>query len=94
MNVQYARDNDSTGDKGLAEHALFQGNPSARRWDQIDAAKRIGWHRLVRLDCDIADGLEQYWLGVVLTVFVSCAAVDIDSVHVAAVRIPAKQGPT
>lgn len=29
----------------------------------------------------------------ILTVFVSCAAVDIDSVHVAAVRIPAKQGP-
>lgn len=31
-------------------------------------------------------------LGTVLTVFLSCAAVDIGSVHAAAVRIPARQG--
>jgi hypothetical protein len=41
---------------------------------------------------DIADGPGQGWLDVVLAVFVSCAAVDIDSAHAAAVKIPAMQG--
>lgn len=44
------------------------------------------------MGCDIADGLGQDLLGVILAVSVSCAAVDIDSVHVAGVRIPVEQG--
>lgn len=44
------------------------------------------------MGCDIADGLGQGLLGVILAVSVSCAAVDIDSVHVAVARTPVEQG--
>lgn len=83
-----AQGSDSAGGRAFDGQVLFQKIRLTRHLGQMNAAICIDWHQPVPRDCDVLGGLGQqkYW-----NVFGSCAAADIDSVRVAAVRTPAKQ---